>query len=648
MFYLKLAWSNLRKSTNIFAPFMLASTVLFVLTCSTFLLFGKSMRFGNVVLGLAAVVLTFLAIVMEIYSYNFLLKQRSREFGLYHILGMNKSRVGLVSTIELIIIFIGVVVFGSIFSAIFSQFFHLIFANLSHYNGLVLVLSPSAFITNSLIFAGIFLLLELIGLYKIRFSSPLVLFKNKEQGEREPRGNLVLAFLSLVAIGFGYYLSLSSSKIAALAVIYRFFIAVVLVIIGTYLLYISFMTWYLKRRRKNKNYFYKPEHFITTSQLIFRMKQNAVGLANITILAVMAFVTIATTTSLYTSTQTTVNNLFPKDSKITISDMGDTDIQTTFQNSVLDKLDKSAADFITYKTAIIPFGLTTEKNIVVDNQDILKPNVNDTGYVYLITQDDFRKLGNTLQQLKENQTAFFVQKGDSRLEKLTFLGKQYDNIKNFKSIKLPEVANTYNPAVLVVSNDTVFNDIKSSFESVSTQKWSLSWVALGHLTNKEVTKISKDGILIDKNGNHLNWLVATKSQCLEETYSYTGGFLFTGFLLGISFLLGAALIIYYKQYSEGHEDRKSYEILQEIGMTSAQIKKSINSQILMVFFMPLALAALHFLAALVMLKQMLLLFGVTSSSMIYTVSALTIAAVMIIYFIIYKLTSRTYYKIIER
>lgn len=278
MFYLKLAWNNLRKSKATVAPFLLASTVLYTFLAIVFLILlspmTKSMSYGNSLLGLAIVVLIIFSIVMEIYSYNFLLKQRSREFGLYNILGMTKKQVGLVSTIELIILFFLTIVGGSVFSAIFSHLFYLIFVNLVHYNHLQLDINVLAFVFNSGIFAAIFIILEFVALRTIKKSSPLSLFQTASKGEKEPKGNLLLALLSVIFIGAGYYLSLSSTKIAALAVLYRFFIAVVFVIIGTYLFYISFMTWYLKRKKADKIYYYKPEHFITTSQMIFRMKEN--------------------------------------------------------------------------------------------------------------------------------------------------------------------------------------------------------------------------------------------------------------------------------------------------------------------------------------------------------------------------------------
>ncbi len=280
MFYLKLAGQNIKKSLSIFAPFVLASLFLFTILCSMFQLMlspvMKSMGTGAVSLGLGVIVLTIFSLIMEIYSFHFLMKQRAREFGLYNMLGMNKKKVSLIASLELGMIFGLVVLLGSALSAVFSNLLYLIFVNLTKYGDLHFSISPLAFVLTAFLFAGIFLVLEVIGIVTIGKTSPLILFRASEKGEKEPRGNLLLAALGVLSLGAGYYLSLSSQS-AGLAVIYRFFIAVLFVIAGTYLFYISFMTWYLKARRKNKRYFYTPEHFITTSQMIFRMKQHATG-----------------------------------------------------------------------------------------------------------------------------------------------------------------------------------------------------------------------------------------------------------------------------------------------------------------------------------------------------------------------------------
>ncbi|HEM3941355.1 TPA: ABC transporter permease [Streptococcus suis] len=656
MFYLKLAGQNIRKSMGVFAPFVLASLVLFTLICSMFLLMlspvMKTMGTGAVSIGLGVVVLTIFSLIMEIYSFNFLMQQRTREFGLYNMLGMNKKKVALVASIELFFIFLLVIVLGSALAGVFANVLYLIFVNLTNYSDLHFSISPLAFAMTAFLFAGIFFILELLAIRTIGKTSPLILFRASEKGEKEPRGNLLLAALGVLSLGVGYYLSLSS-KAAGVGVIYRFFIAVLFVVAGTYLFYISFMTWYLKARRKNKRYFYKPEHFITTSQMIFRMKQHATGLANITLLAVMAFVTIATTTSLYTGMSSMTGALYPKETSITYPVADRSQGEAAYQQSVLSHFPEKAEDSLTYLTYQAGLVYDGGKEIVVSPEIIANPDFSKMAFTYFITQDDFRKLGNDLPELAANQVAFMRPSEKPSLEKVTLGDSSFENVANLDTAIFPDITNTLNAAVMVVSDDSVLQTIRSFYESNNPKGYqvSLDYRVFTDMTKEEVATLGEQAgdayNISDANGESLGY-VMQKTDFTNMIMGFTGGFLFTGFLLGISFLLGAALIIYYKQYSEGHEDKKSYKILQEVGMSQQAVKKTINSQTLLVFFMPLAMATLHFVVALVMLKQMLMMFGVVSSSMIYTVSGITLLAVALIYFVIYKWTSRTYYRIIER
>ncbi|MDW8751249.1 FtsX-like permease family protein [Streptococcus suis] len=656
MFYLKLAGQNIRKSMGVFAPFVLASLVLFTLICSMFLLMlspvMKTMGSGAVSIGLGVVVLTIFSVIMEIYSFNFLMKQRAREFGLYNMLGMNKKKVALIASLELMMIFLLVVVLGSVLAGVFSNVLYLIFVNITHYSDLHFGIDPLAFVMTAFLFAGIFFLLELLAIRTIGKTSPLILFRASEKGEKEPKGNVLLAALGVVGLGVGYYLSLSS-KAAGLVVIYRFFIAVLFVIAGTYLFYISFMTWYLKARRKNKRYFYTPEHFITTSQMIFRTKQHATGLANITLLAVMAFVTIATTTSLYTGMSSMTGALYPKETSITYKVSDRSQGEAAYQQSVLSHFPEKANDSLSYLTYQAGLVYDGGEEIVISPETISNPDFSKMAFTYFITQVDFRKLGNDLPELVANQVVFMRPSEKPSLKKFVLGDQTFENVANLDKAIFPDITNTLNAAVMVVSDDTVLDAVREYYESNNPQGYqvSLDYRVFTDLTKEEVAKVGQQAgdiyEILDENGEYLG-NVMQRTDFNNMLMGFTGGFLFTGFLLGISFLLGAALIIYYKQYSEGHEDKKSYKILQEVGMSAAAVKKTINSQILIVFFMPLVMATLHFVIALVMLKQMLLSFGVTSSLMIYTVSGITLLAVALIYFVIYKWTSRTYYRIIER
>ncbi|AUC91591.1 ABC transporter permease [Streptococcus suis] len=656
MFYLKLAGQNIRKSMGVFAPFVLASLVLFTLICSMFLLMlspvMKTMGSGAISIGLGVIVLTIFSVIMEIYSFNFLMQQRTREFGLYNMLGMNKKKVALVASIELFFIFLLVIVLGSALAGVFANVLYLIFVNLTNYSDLHFSISPLAFAMTAFLFAGIFFILELLAIRTIGKTSPLILFRASEKGEKEPRGNFLLAALGVLSLGVGYYLSLSSQS-AGVGVIIRFFIAVLFVIAGTYLFYISFMTWYLKARRKNKGYFYTPEHFITTSQMIFRMKQHATGLANITLLAVMAFVTIATTTSLYTGMSSMTSGLYPKETSITYKVADRSQGESAYQQSVLSHFPEKAEDSLSYLTYQAGLVYDGGKEIVISPETIANPDFSKIAFTYFVTQDDFRKLGNDLPELAANQVAFIRPSEMPLLEKVTLGDSTFENVVNLDTAIFPDITNTLNAAVMVVSDDSVLETIRSYYESNNPQGYqvSLDYRVFTDMTNEEVATLGEQAgdayNISDANGESLGY-VMQKTDFTNMIMGFRGGFLFTGFLLGISFLLGAALIIYYKQYSEGHEDKKSYKILQEVGMSAAAVKKTINSQTLTVFFMPLAMATLHFVISLVMLKQMLLTLGVTSSLMIYTVSGITLLAVALIYFVIYKWTSRTYYRIIER
>ena len=633
---------------GVFAPFVLASLVLFTLICSMFLLMlspvMKSMGTGAVSIGLGIVVLTIFSLIMEIYSFNFLMQQRTREFGLYNMLGMNKKKVALVASIELFFIFLLVIVLGSALAGVFANVLYLIFVNLTNYSDLHFSISPLAFAMTAFLFAVIFFILELLAIRTIGKTSSLILFRASEKGEKEPKGNVLLAALGVLSLGVGYYLSLSS-KAAGLAVIYRFFIAVLFVIAGTYLFYISFMTWYLKARRKNKRYFYTPEHFVTTSQMIFRMKQHATGLANITLLSVMAFVTIATTTSLYTGMSSMTSRLYPKETSITYPVSDRSQGETVYQQSVLSHFPEKAHDSLSYLTYQAGLVYDGGEEIVISPVTISDPDFSKIAFTYFITQGDFRKLGNDLPELAANQVAFIRPSEKPSLKKLVLGEQTFENVVNLDQAILPDITNTLNAAVMVVSDDSVLETIRSYYEANNPQGYqvSLDYRVFTDLTDEELVTAG----ILNENGEYLG-NVMQRTDFNNMLLGFTGGFLFTGFLLGISFLLGVALIIYYKQYSEGHEDKKSYKILQEVGMSQKAVKKTINSQTLLVFFMPLAMATLHFFVALVMLKQMLMVFGVVSSSMIYTVSGITLLAVALFYFIIYKWTSRTYYRIIER
>ena len=658
MFYLKLAGHNIRKSLSLFAPFLLSSLVLYSLLSSLFLLLFspvmKQLGSGGITIGLGVIVLTLFSLIMEIYSFRFLLKQRAREFGLYSMLGMNKRKISLIASFELLMVFVFILLAGSALAAVFSNVLYLLFVHLTHYADLHFAVSPLAFACTALIFLGIFLVLEGLAIWTIQRNQPLLLFRTSEKGEKEPRGNLLFAALSVLALGTGYFLSLSSSGMGSLLLIFRFFQAVLCVIVGTYLFYISFISWFLKKRRQNKTAFYTPERFITTSQLLFRMKQHATGLANITLLATMSFVTIATTTSLYTGMMQYMTTLYPRETSITVHAPNREEGQHFLTETVLKDFPDQAADALTYMTYLAGMPYDGGAELVLTPESLGKPDYTSMKFVYVITQDDFRALGNDLDRLEKGQVAFMIPKNTPSLQTLRLGETVFENVVNLNQANFPDIVNTMDPALLIVSDeDTLLaiRDFYSQFGQNMGTPSNLSYRAFVDLTDQELARIGSPdpsgiGMTLEE-GDYVATIFQRKD-FESMLYGFTGGFLFTGFLLGMSFLLGAALIIYYKQYTEGHEDQKSYRILQEVGMSQEAIKKGIRSQVLLVFFLPLGMATLHFLFSLVMLRQILLKLGIISSSLIYIVSGLTIAWIGLLYYLVYKWTSKTYYRIIER
>ena len=639
MFYLKLAFQNIRKSFSNFSPFLLATTSMFAITLIlSNLAFSKSLdqlRGADAVrtlmkFGLAIIVL--FSVIIVSYSYRFLLKQRTREFGLYNILGLNKRNIATISFWELLMTFVMTLVAGTILGLIFSEFLFLIFVHLIGGNYFNLTVSIPAVLLTILVFAAIFALLMFFAMVTIKRNSAISLLKDNTRSEREPRGRLIMSILSILMLAVAYYLALSvQGPIEALL---KFFIV-------------------LKRQKANKSYYYKPEHFITTSSMLYRMKTNAVGLANITILVTMTFVTLATSVALYVGVQKVVAEQFPKNTNISISgkniDENKAALNTFIQENDVDT--SKAAPYSSF-TVMTNFSVNADKQAALPANS---PKLNDYAALRFVTRDDMVKLGNDLPELASNQAILYKAFGDKDVKSVDWFGEKLEIVKEVPSLKnLPKFPGVFDVFVFVVSDEqelTKLNDLNNQEEikknpgavDFSTQI-STEWLV--NLSAKEREVLSKKAPNDVNQPNRV--IVATEKESKEGIMEFTGGFLFIGFMLGITFILGAALIIYYKQISEGAEDKRSYRILQEVGLTKKEVKKSIDSQVMVVFFMPIIVSIIHFAAAFVMISKLINIFGITDIGMIATVSGITILVISIIYYLIYRKTSKIYYRIVER
>lgn len=667
MFYLKLAINNIRKSFSNFAPFILASTVMFVMDLIiASILFSPSlakMKHGAnttaTLMTMGLFIISAFAVIILVYSYRFLIKQRTKEFGLYEILGLSKSQIARVSIDELLILFITTVVIGTIVGTILAKFLYLVLATLigSDYFGLDFSLIAVGVVT--FVFVAIYFLLVLISSITIQRNSSLALLKEESRGEKEPKANFIFALLSLVLIGAGYYMAVTvQNPIEALT---KFFIAVILVIIGTYLFYLSFTIWLLKRQKANKKYYYQPKHFITVSSMLYRMKQNAVGLANITVLVAMTFVTLAITVALHTGVKDVINQAFPDDTTFATTlyglprDKAESVISSTSMNPKID-IAYSAADAY----AIVPPEASEINLGTASGNQMTKDYAN----VKILNREDLVKIGNkSLANISGNEVILGSFNGKTTAKTIDWMGQKLvvkDIITDLKNVtnEMSGIKSFYiifpNQATMEKyvkdynSEDKKEDDGYYYSMSIGTNAYlKLDENQIDDFKNQVETEFSK---LTAKNETSENTHISTISR--EEMQSsmseFTGSFLFIGFTMGLTFILGAGLIIYYKQVSEGAQDKRNYKILQEVGLSKKEVAQTIKSQVMMVFFMPIALAVIHFSFAFTMIKKLLEIFSVTNLGLIVTVSASTILGVAAIYFLIYKLTSKVYYNIVER
>ncbi|MDF2910382.1 MAG: transporter permease [Sporolactobacillus laevolacticus] len=664
MFYVKLASRNIRQSISNFLPFGLSSVVMFImnLMIATILLSPSLKKLKGsgsfaMLLGLGLIVLSIFATIFMIYSYRFLLKRRTKEFGLYNILGLKKRHIVRISILELMMMFFATVITGTVFGIILAKFFYLILIHLLGESYFDLQWSPLAVVIVTMIFAGIYLLLMIISSFSIRRQSSLELLKNASKGEKEPKSRGILALLGLVSLAIGYYLAVTvTSPLDALT---KFFIAVLFVIFGTLLFYLSFTIWLLKRQKKNKNYYYQPKHFITVSSMLYRMKQNAVGLANITILVTMTFVTLATTVGLYSSINGFLDDYFVRNTIININTTQQR--ATSFIAQVAEENGIPLKHKISYEMSNSMIGAM--QNGKFEN----KQKLSNLTAVNFMTADTYAQLTGNKVHLSSNEAIAFPAVGSFNEDQVKFgdhtfkIKEKISGIRNFPSISLT----ASNWLILIVNSKEQIQPVLNDAAKAAGNQYTLGFETTinADMSAKDANKLqntlsdylAEEDKPIQRMNEEKDQTISGTSPRLQSYYdthqqflSFAGGFLFIGLVLGFTFILGTALIIYYKQISEGEQDKRSFEILQEVGLSGEEVRQTIRSQVLLVFFLPIAVAVVHFGFAFIMIQKLISLFGTTRFSLLLLTSVGTIAVVAVIYYIIYKQTSRAYYRIVER
>lgn len=591
--------------------------------------------------GFGMIVVSVFSAFFLFYANSFLVKIREKELGLYAILGMNRGNIIRLVLIESLIVMCSVIAGGLLLGVVLSKLVELVLFTLCHAKVSTGFYFNSDLIANVAVwFAGIYTILFVYSAIRIRAKSALHLMHSTSYGEKAPKANMVFALIGVVILGVAYYMAVTiESPIKALQ---TFFIAVLLVIVATYILFTVGSVALCKVLEKNKNYYYNPNHFVSVGTMRFRMKRNGAGLASICILITMVMVVASVSFSAYTGIQDSVNRGYPKDVLLEVGTNKDVEqLRDLFQQFVQENNAHMVdGNYVHYRETL--YGSFTKKGYASSNTFTMDRFT-------VIDLDTYNQLTKQNESLNDDE-CLLVSK--SNVDYQTFQLDQNQPLKVKEIVKeslLPD-ANT----ITGTSVTLVVKDLGMLTYQEGTQD-TLSYFANvedGYTIDRDAL-IQKIGFLM-KNSEMANTLdfsymysVETKQAALEAYYTLFGGIIVLGGLLSIVFLASAVLIIYYKQIVEGLEDSERFRVLRKVGMEDTQIKKTINEQILLVFFMPLALAGLHLICAYPMISKLMVLFTITDMTLIKIVTCITFVMIGVFYGIVYKLTSHTYYKIIR-
>lgn len=602
------------------------------------------------------IVVEIFCIIFLIYSNSFLMKRRQKEIGLYNILGLERNHIGIVMFLETIITSIGSLAGGIAAGIIGSKLALLLLLKLLHIPSVLgFYISVKGIFTCLFMFGIIFLMILFLNLAKIHLSRPVELLRGNNTGEKEPVVKWLMALIGFICLGAGYYLAVTTeSPIKAITI---FLLAVILVMAGTYLLFTAGSIVILKFLRRRKSFYYRTGNFISISGMLYRMKQNAIGLASICILSTGVLLMIAMTVSIYFGMNDIMLNRYPYDVDMSVTSISEEECQTAieaFEKAIADNkvpVEKSVEE--------IYLDIVCSKN---GDQILIKPantirNSDSVLVLSLLDQAEYERLTGISANLNDGEIfAWYpsaVQKDSVTVDETEFTVKKWLD-KNPLTCGEDAVSDN---AVLVVTDEDFkkFDEMRTEmYKGVSSAPAGedltlhLGLDITGSETDKidfgtPVMEVVKD---LKKNGglSENSWITSgIRQQEYESYYADNGSLLFIGIFLGSLFLMGTAMIIYYKQISEGYEDQKRFEIMQKVGLSRREVRSSVRRQILMVFFLPLLMAMLHITMAFPMIRRML-----TNTKLFIGCTAGTVLIFAVVYGLIYLMTARSYYHIVER
>ena len=651
--YRRLAASTLKKNARTYLPYLLSAcgtvAVFYILA---YLALDSGSGTTGMVMQLGAIVVGIFALIFLFYTNSFLIKRRKKELGLYGILGMEKRHIFRMMAYETLYCFLISVVSGLAVGLLFSKGVQLLFLHILQMPvQWGFAFSPSAALVTVLLFAGIFFLTLLSNLRQVHISQPIELLRGSQVGEREPRANWPLAILGVVLLAAGYALAqFVNNPIWAFIL---FFLAVILVILGTYALFTSTSIAALKLLRRNKAYYYQTKHFISVSGMIYRMKQNAAGLASICILSTMVLVMVSTTTSLYAG----MNEMFSwytRDFRVrayTDSESGGYTpsapsrlILSQQGYTPLDEQVYSSLSFATVRDGEGGFTFVPQ-----DDANAMEASVDDIMQFTMLTLADYNLLVKNAYELAQGEVLLAAARGTDDFDQpeLRVFGLEFDVAAN---VAAPDI---YAADYMGTELYYLIVPDAHTFWQIANLEIQFYGNNATYVENVYAFNVDADASVDEQAALRTDLLAqgsvsvtctALDKQGIQEFY---GSFFFLGIFLGLLFLMATAMIIYYKQISEGYDDRARFELMQKVGMTAEEIRSAVRSQVLTVFFFPLVMAGVHIVFAFKMIAMLMSLLQLTNTTLFALTTVVCFFAFAAVYALIYAITARSYYRIVS-
>ena len=649
-----MAITNLRKNRALYVPFALATVMVTVVLYVTNAL-AATPEFAHLeggttmalTLKFGFVVVQIVSLVVVLYANAFVMKNRAKEFGLYGILGLDRKNIQLLSLIELFIFASLSIITGLILGVIFHAAAFAILLKLIQYDvGIKYSFQFGSIIVVLLTMVAIFVLVFFLNAAKIHMSRPLELLKEKKKGEKKGRAVTIRAILGLVILGIAYYMSQSiESPVKALLF---FFLAVILVVVATYILFDAGSIALLSLLQKNKKLFYQPTNFISISNLQFRMRKNAAGLASICILSTMVLVTMVITVALQRGTTATLDRNYPTDYSAVAFFIVENEAEQ--YPPIVQKIKEQTKGQIRDEKSflnVIRFGQRTANGFDFAN---VNAGDNPAAMFTIVSVGQYNKMFGTNYTVGEKEMIVGHIKGDV---------KQISEVKTYSvvynaTITVKEMIDgtpyaKVMPQLPYVTDNQYVGIVKDPMQfmnpAAGQAMYYFTWNTNTPFESRDAEWAGYKNVMSQYKTDKL--ALHSKHEEAKTLYAFMGSLLLVGALLSIAFFIGAVLVIYYKQISEGYEDRDRFVILQKLGIDQKTIKKSINRQVLIVFFLPLVTAFIHTAFAFKMYRKIIELFGVDGS---VTLNATIVigAIFVVVYLIVYQITSRSYYRIIKR